>query len=150
MRRGLTVLEILVGLVLLAVVAIPIATLSRVQECEGELLAERLLVTQRLNELADGLECASLIDRFTTLPVVAPRTHEIGGPGGLEIEEEAQVTQESSGLYRIRVKARWRNALGRFRTFKDMESVRFVADPEWGSRHGIEQAQPLATKGEEQ
>lgn len=125
-RRGLTVLEVLIGVILLVLGAIPLLALFQSQEQETGLIVERLMVTNHLRRELDRLESRSIATRFTS-PTVreGPAAVHVGGKReGITVQVTRQLEPSDlvPGLSEARVTARWKD--------RELDLTRLVADPE--------------------
>jgi hypothetical protein len=140
-RRGLgmSVLEIVIGTVVFLIGIIPVLSLFSGQERETQLVGEKLLVVNRLRSLADLVHCRYIAAHFPQAKMeVAPREHVIGGddhPFIIEEQLSCEPSKETPGLFRVKVKARWKDPTGTIAGPHEQSLQRLIADPEWGSRH---------------
>lgn len=141
MRRGVTVLEVLIGTILLVICSIPVLELFGSQEHESGLIAERLLVTNHLRRQLDRLESRAVATRFR-IPALAegPMPAFVGGKSlGITIEERRELLPSDlvPGLFEARIVARWQDPTGKTPGHRELELTRLIADPERGAGHRV-------------
>ncbi|MBI4860238.1 MAG: hypothetical protein HY815_08240 [Candidatus Riflebacteria bacterium] len=148
MRRassGLSLLEVLIASTILVIGAIPILGLFQTEEKEAVLIAQRLLVSNYLREVADRTQSVCIAARFDRRAFEeGPRTVNPGGSGGLTIVERIQFhpAAQTPGLFNLRVEGRWKDPTGNFHGWRQIVLERLIADPDWGTRHGRGPAAP--------
>jgi hypothetical protein len=139
LTMGMTVLEIVIGIVLFLIGLVPVLTLFSGQERETQLVGEKLLVVNRLRSLLDLVHCRYIAGHFPQAKMeVAPREHVIGGadhPFVIEETIQAEPSKETPGLFRVMVHARWKDPTGNIQGTHEQSLQRLIADPEWGARH---------------
>lgn len=138
-RKGLTVLEVLIGVVLLVLGSIPVLALFGSQEQETGLIAERLLVINHLRRQLDRLESHAVATRFA-VPVFTPpaaQVHVGGKALGITIDESRSLEPSpvQRGVFEARVIARWQDPTGKTPGFRQLELARLICDPERGAAH---------------
>lgn len=138
-RRGLTLVEVLIGLGVLVTGVLPCLLLFSGHERESALIGQRLVVANHLRELADRTSSECIAGHFRQAAFErGPATRVIGfSETGLSVQERAQFwpSEIVPGLYLLRVEVRWKDPTGSFPGPHELSHVRLVADPEWGSRH---------------
>jgi hypothetical protein len=140
-RAAITLVEVLLGIVILVLGLVPVLTLYSSEERESAFISQKLLVTNHLRELADRTQSECITSRFARRAFEhGPRERALGGAGaGLSIFERVQVypSEESPGLWVVRVEARWQDPSGALSGWREQVMLRLICDPEWGSRHGV-------------
>lgn len=133
-RRGLTLLEVLVGVVILVLGVLPSIGLFSQEERESRLVAQKLMAATHLRERADQIQSRVITERFEVAAFEeGPVMRTLGeGAGSITVQERVQFWRcdQTPGLFQLRVEARWQDKVGGLTGWREHVVMRLIADPE--------------------
>lgn len=144
MRRGITLVEVLIALIIMVLGILPVLGLYGSEDRESAFIGQKLMVANHLRELADQTQSTLFARHFADGAFEEPRQGEpaiekvLGGTEvGLKIKQRIQLypSDKVPGLYVLRVQAQWVDPTGSLPGVREHVLQRLVADPEFGSRH---------------
>ena len=137
-RRGLSLVEILIGITLVGVALLPLITLHRGHTVQathaGSLLRAHTHMMGLLGEAESRLHAA----RFRSEPTVSgPTSRDVPwGAGVRDVADTVSISPSphTTGLWEIRVVVTWRDLLAGDAHERQRTAVRLVADPTYEGR----------------
>lgn len=139
MRRGVTLTEVLIAILVMVLGILPVLTLFSSEDRESAFIGQKLIVQNYLRELADLTQSNCITQHFQRGAFEeGPREVTIASIGeGLKITERIQFffSEKVPGLYTLRVEAHWSDNTSHVPAVREQVLTRLICDPDFGTRH---------------
>lgn len=139
MRRGITLTEVLIAILVMVLGILPVLTLFSSEDRESAFIGQKLIVQNYLRELADLTQSNCITQHFQRGAFEeGPRVVTVAAVGdGLKLTERIQFfpTEKKPGLYVLRVEAHWTDNTSTVQSVREQVLTRLVCDPDYGTRH---------------
>jgi hypothetical protein len=138
-RRGITLTEVLIAVLVMVLGILPVLTLFSSEDRESAFIGQKLVVHNYLRELADLTQSACITNHFQRGAFEeGPRQVTVAAVGdGIKVTERVQFfpTEKVPGLYVLRVEAHWTDNTSNVNAVREQVLTRMICDPDYGTRH---------------